>query len=107
MTPEEIYERMMRGEDVHGKMDPAQAAAARAILRRQAGSLAKERCLMRICFAGEDADPWTCSLVFSDGELSKEAQATLAKMQSNAHKTMLMNGNRQATLTFFVYTMTD
>lgn len=106
MTPKEIYESMKKGDNVHGKMDSVQAAVARAILRRQAGELTRERCLKRICFAEEGDNPWTCSLVFSNGELSGKAQAALTKMQSNAHKTTLMNGNHQATLMFFVYTMT-
>lgn len=105
MTPREIYERMKRGEDIGNMMDAGQAAAARAILRRQAGSLAKESCLMRTYFAGNDTNPWTCSLVFSNGELSKTAQATLTRMQNNAHETMLMNGNHQSTIMFFVYTI--
>ena len=105
MTPREIYERMKRGEDIGNKMDAGQAAAAKAILRRQAGTLTKEHCLMRTYFAENDTNPWTCSLVFSNGELSKTAQATLTRMQNNAHETMLMNGNHQSTIMFFVYTI--
>ena len=107
MTPREIYESMKRGEDIGNRMDAGQAAVAKAILRRQAGTLTKEACLMRTYFAGNDTNPWSCSLVFSNGELSKEAQATLTKMQSNAHRTMLMNGNHQSTLMFFVCTSED
>lgn len=104
MTPREIYESMKNGENIGNKMDAGQAAVAKAILRRQAGSLTKERCLMRIYFAEDDQNPWSCSLVFANGELSEEAQSALAKMQSNAHNTTLMDGKRQATITFFVYT---
>ena len=107
MTPREIYESMKNGGDVQGKMDSAQAAVAKAILRRQAGTLTKERCLMRIYFAEDDQNPWSCSLVFANGELSEEAQSTLTKMRSNAHNTTLMDGKRQATITFYVITMED
>lgn len=107
MTPREIYESMKKGEVVQGKMDSAQAAVAKAILRRQAGTLTKERCLMRIYFAEDDQNPWSCSLVFANGELSEEAQSTLTKMRSNAHDTTLMEGKRQATITFYVITMED
>lgn len=59
---------------------------------------------MRIYFAEDDQNPWSCSLVFANGELSEEAQSTLTKMRSNAHNTTLMDGKQQATITFFVYT---
>lgn len=107
MTPREIYESMKNGGNVQGKMDSTQAAVAKAILRRQAGTLTKERSLMRIHFAEDDQNPWSCSLVFANGELSEEAQSTLTKMRSNAHNTTLMEGKRQATITFYVITMED
>lgn len=105
MTPREIYESMKNGGDVQGKMDSAQAAVAKAILRRQAGTLTKERSLMRIYFAEDDQNPWSCSLVFANGELSDEAQATLTKMRSNAHNATLLDGSLHATITFYVLTM--
>lgn len=107
MTPREIYESMKNGGNVQGKMDSTQATVAKAILRRQAGALAKERCLMRIYFAEDDQNPWSCSLVFANGELSEEAQSTLTKMRSNAHNTALMEGKHKATITFYVITMED
>lgn len=107
MTPREIYESMKNGGDVQGKMDSAQTAVAKAILRRQAWTLTKERSLMRIYFAEDDQNPWSCSLVFANGELSEEAQSTLTKMRSNSHDTKLMDGNHQATITFYVYTVEE
>lgn len=107
MTPRETFERMKRGENIGNKMDAGQATVAKAILRRQAGSLSKERCLMRIYFAEDDQNPWAVSLVFKNGELSEEAQSTLTKMQSNSHDTKLMDGNHQATITFYVYTVEE
>ena len=106
LTPREAYERMMRGEDVHtGKS--GNAAFARSLLRSQAGKLSAEKSTVGTVFSAEGENPWTVSVTFSDGELSRNAQTLLRAMRSNAHRTEMTEDGvpGRVRITFFVYTI--
>lgn len=105
MTPRELYNKMQSGDDVTGQMDSVHAAFARTILRRQAGSLTKEKCVEKITFMPENANPWGVEIVFWDGELSEEAQETLSKMHQNAHRTEILVGDETTMAVFYIFTV--
>ena len=105
MTPREAYERRMQGEDIRTG-SRANAAFARYLLRRQAGRLSGESSVQEIRFSDEKENPWTVSVVLSDGELSHDAQTLFGAMRSNAHRTEMDEDKEKSMLqiTFFVYT---
>jgi len=104
MTPREAFERMKRGENIGNKMDAGQATVAKAILRRQAGELAKEKCVEKIAFTPESMEPWVAEIMFGEGDLSEDAQLTLAKMRQNAHRVEMVAGDDTTQIMFYVYT---
>ena len=104
MTPRELYDKMQSGEDVSAQMSSVHAMFAKAILRRQAGSLAKERCVEKIAFTPENMEPWVAEITFGDGEISEEGQNTLAKMRQNAHRTDMIVEDESTQIMFYVYT---
>lgn len=105
MTIREIYESLLNGEDVRGKLDSIHAKAAKLVLRREAGTLCREGCVESVDFSPEGAEPWSMSIVFSAGNLSARAQRVLGAMKENAHRTEWAGGKGDARLTFYVYTI--
>ncbi|MBQ7736699.1 MAG: hypothetical protein IJT62_02545 [Oscillospiraceae bacterium] len=104
MTPKESFDRMMRGEDPGGKMSALHAKIFKMILRRQAGDLVKEESLESIAFVPKGTEPWTVELVFGEGDLSEEAQLTLAKMRLNSHRMEIKTSGESTRICFFMYT---
>lgn len=105
LTPHEAFERMQRGEDVDATVSGGSAIFAKAVLRRQAGYLAAESCVEGITFTPENMNPWAVSITFTGGELSEDAQRTLAKMRSNSHQSVMTEDAKGGltVITFYLY----
>lgn len=86
-----------------GHFDELHAMIARNILRRQAGELVREECFDSIAVGPEGMEPWSITVAFREGELSKEAQLTLAKMKHNSHKSQLGETKGTMGISFIVY----
>ena len=71
---------------------------------RQAGDLVKEESLESIAFVPKGTEPWTVELVFGEGDLSEEAQLTLAKMRLNSHRMEINTSGESTRICFFMYT---
>ena len=104
MTPRELYNQMTNGEDVSGRMSAVHAMVAQKIISIQAGELAREKCVKRVVFSPDGANPWLAVVDFTDGELSENAQLTLAKMRQNAHDTTMIAEGDMTRIIFYVYT---
>ena len=107
MTPRELYERLQSGEDVAAKMSHVQAVFFKEILRRQAGDLAKEKCVEKIAFTPNNTNPWVVEIAFRNGELSEDAQATLFKMKENVHRTEIVTTDETTHVMFYIYMMEE
>ena len=106
MTPREAWEKMQETGDISPGMGAVNAAFAKAILRRQANVMRQESCVISMEESDPGAEPWTVSLVLTDGKLSAEGCNTLAKMRSNAHRAELVKcpeGGLEKII-FYVYT---
>jgi len=103
MTPRELFEKLQSGEASAWELDHVQAVFFKEILRRQAGDLAKEKCVERIAFTPNNTNPWVVEIAFGDGELSEEAQSTLFKMKENAHRTEIVSSDKTTQVMFYVY----
>ena len=99
----EMIDEIMEQEADSGKNvgDPVNAAMAKAILKRQAESLWKEKSVVDVHYF-EDGRLWRAVVRFRSGQLTKEAQNTLTKMKHNAHRTMMTNHEGMDAVTFIV-----
>lgn len=83
------------------KHDPLHAKIARKILEHQAKSLMGEPCVESMRFFGGEG-LWRAAIRFRDGQLSHEAQVTLAKMKFNAHRTIMTKKDDLTVIRFIV-----
>lgn len=106
-TMREFFERVFgpdeEPEEDSGHFDELHARVAKNILRRQAGELVREECFDSIAVGPEGAEPWSITVAFRPGELSKEAQLTLEKMKHNSHKSQLGTTKGITGVSFMVY----
>lgn len=106
-TMREFFERLaLPGEDLPPEarhFDELHASIARNILRRQAGELVREECFDSIAVGPEGMEPWSITVAFRPGELSREAQLTLEKMKHNSHESRLGTTRGMTGVSFLVY----
>ena len=106
-TMREFFERVFgpdgEPEEGSGHFDELHARVAKNILRRQAGELVREECFDSIAISPEGAEPWSITVAFRPGELSREAQLTLEKMKHNSHKSQLGTTKGITGVSFIVY----
>lgn len=106
-TMREFFERLFEPDEIPEGItaphDEIHVRIAQLILRRQAGELVRETCFDSLRVRDDGDDPWSVTVTFLPGELSRNGQLTLQKMKHNSHASRLKAEKGIISVSFLVY----
>ena len=90
-------------EEITASHDEIHVRIAQLILCRQAGELVRETCFDSLRIRDDGDGPWSVTVAFRPGELSRNGQLVLQKMRHNSHASRLKAEKDITSVSFLVY----